>query len=245
MPTTTTDTTTNAASPPYDPLDEPPPYTPRADSLVGETTVEFGPSRPFQRPPPRPELTPAPTPPPPQSNFLVTPQPTGRRRSPGGGLLRQLQGQIEQIATQIERQATGMTDRYTTPSMNSYSHSTYPGRPSLPPRNVPPTSNSSSTLHPPTRHVSSASSRSLPEDSSDFSRDFYAAGTGDGMLNSESDGHQAPRNGTAPSGHSSNERGPTTVPTPGRPLLHQGQLLVYPKGHTCQKCNVPSFPWKL
>ncbi|WVR07504.1 hypothetical protein IAU60_004546 [Kwoniella sp. DSM 27419] len=42
---------------------------------------------------------------------------------------------------------------------------------------------------------------------------------------------------------------PTTVPTPGRPLLHRGQLLVYPKGHWCPKCgntgykaNDPSNP---
>ncbi|OWZ71102.1 hypothetical protein AYX14_03461 [Cryptococcus neoformans] len=30
---------------------------------------------------------------------------------------------------------------------------------------------------------------------------------------------------------------PTEVPTPGRPLLRGGQLLVYPKGHWCPKCQ--------
>lgn len=30
---------------------------------------------------------------------------------------------------------------------------------------------------------------------------------------------------------------PTTVPTPGQPLLREGKLLVYPKGHMCQKCK--------
>ncbi|WVQ89622.1 hypothetical protein IAS59_003384 [Cryptococcus gattii] len=30
---------------------------------------------------------------------------------------------------------------------------------------------------------------------------------------------------------------PTEVPTPGRPLLRRGQLLVYPKGHWCPKCQ--------
>ncbi|WVQ68039.1 uncharacterized protein L199_006245 [Kwoniella botswanensis] len=30
---------------------------------------------------------------------------------------------------------------------------------------------------------------------------------------------------------------PTEVPTPGRPLLWRGQLLVYPKGFWCHKCN--------
>lgn len=33
---------------------------------------------------------------------------------------------------------------------------------------------------------------------------------------------------------------PTEVPTPGRPLLRKGQLLVYPKGHFCHKCEL--FP---
>lgn len=31
---------------------------------------------------------------------------------------------------------------------------------------------------------------------------------------------------------------PTTVPTPGRPLLHRNQLLVYPKDYWCQKCKL-------
>ncbi|WWD19097.1 hypothetical protein CI109_103555 [Kwoniella shandongensis] len=42
---------------------------------------------------------------------------------------------------------------------------------------------------------------------------------------------------------------PTEVPTPGRPLLYKGQLLVYPKGFFCYKCgntgykaNDPSNP---
>ncbi|ORY35559.1 hypothetical protein BCR39DRAFT_20512 [Naematelia encephala] len=42
---------------------------------------------------------------------------------------------------------------------------------------------------------------------------------------------------------------PTEIPTPGRPLLHRGQLLIYPKGYFCHKCgntgykaNDPSNP---
>ena len=30
---------------------------------------------------------------------------------------------------------------------------------------------------------------------------------------------------------------PTEAPTPGRPLLYKGQMLVYPKGHFCHKCR--------
>lgn len=33
------------------------------------------------------------------------------------------------------------------------------------------------------------------------------------------------------------DRTPTQVPTPGRPLLRNGQLLVYPKGFMCHKCE--------
>lgn len=38
-----------------------------------------------------------------------------------------------------------------------------------------------------------------------------------------------------------NDRTPTEVPTPGRPLLRNGQLLVYPKGFMCHKCEVLHF----
>lgn len=30
---------------------------------------------------------------------------------------------------------------------------------------------------------------------------------------------------------------PTTTPTPGRPLLHNNRLLVYPRNHRCSKCQ--------
>jgi hypothetical protein len=33
---------------------------------------------------------------------------------------------------------------------------------------------------------------------------------------------------------------PTDIPTPGRPLLRHGQMLVYPKGHFCHKCTTPT-----
>ncbi|WVQ74917.1 hypothetical protein IAR50_004525 [Cryptococcus sp. DSM 104548] len=36
---------------------------------------------------------------------------------------------------------------------------------------------------------------------------------------------------------SSGSAAPTETPTPGRPLLHRGQMLVYPTGFWCRKCN--------
>ncbi|GFZ49515.1 hypothetical protein JCM24511_07635, partial [Saitozyma sp. JCM 24511] len=53
----------------------------------------------------------------------------------------------------------------------------------------------------------------------------------------------------SPQGASQQDLTPTEVPTPGRPLLRGGQLLVYPKGYVCSKCgntgyknNDPSNP---
>jgi hypothetical protein len=42
------------------------------------------------------------------------------------------------------------------------------------------------------------------------------------------------------SGSSGQDTSPSEVPTPGRPLLHHGQLLVYPKNHFCAKCGLLS-----
>ena len=89
----------------------------------------------------------------------------------------------------------------------------------LPPRrNAPPP-----PPRPPHRRTSSTSS--LP---SEFARDFYAAGTGDGLFS----------NTGMPSRemHEHEDRSPTMTPVPGRPLLRDGKLLVYPGGHTCEKC---------
>ncbi|PPQ82329.1 hypothetical protein CVT24_002264, partial [Panaeolus cyanescens] len=58
------------------PLEEPPPYTPRPATDIGETTLEQGPNRPFQRPPAQPQ-PPPPPPPPPQPHPVISPQPTG------------------------------------------------------------------------------------------------------------------------------------------------------------------------
>lgn len=45
--------------------------------------------------------------------------------------------------------------------------------------------------------------------------------------------------GPAPEGSptSSSDGCPTTVPTPGHPLLRDGKVLVYPRGHECRKCE--------
>lgn len=35
--------------------------------------------------------------------------------------------------------------------------------------------------------------------------------------------------------------GPTTLPTPGHPLIHKDQVLIYPRGYRCPKCNNTGF----
>lgn len=45
------------------------------------------------------------------------------------------------------------------------------------------------------------------------------------------------RPGSSTSVSSVQDTTPTEAPVPGRPLLNKGQLLVYPKGYWCGKCN--------
>ena len=46
-----------------------------------------------------------------------------------------------------------------------------------------------------------------------------------------------PAQSSSASGPSNVDVSPTEVPMPGRPLLHNGMMLVYPKGHFCHKCE--------
>jgi hypothetical protein len=186
---------------------------------------------------PQPQTGPAPSS---QQSFL-RPHATGSSRSSGRSLLRQFAEQIDQLASDFERRTNVSDTRLNVPQRTGASWSTYHGRtaPSMssssprpaPARNVPPAL--------PPRHRTS-SSTSLPETTSEFTRDFYAAGPGRGLI-SESDGNGAPSTSTA-ARSPPNDRGPTTVPTPGRPLLCEGNLLVYPRGHFCEKCTLLPDP---
>ncbi|ORX38523.1 hypothetical protein BD324DRAFT_649886 [Kockovaella imperatae] len=48
--------------------------------------------------------------------------------------------------------------------------------------------------------------------------------------------HPSSSGGAGSSSRPGSDLTPTDVPTPGRPLLHNGMMLVYPKGHFCTKC---------
>ncbi|KAG6810619.1 hypothetical protein H0H92_011087 [Tricholoma furcatifolium] len=84
-----------------------------------------------------------------------------------------------------------------------------------------------------------------PLNPSDFARDFYATGPDDWQVTrSESQSTPSSLLDTPPSISSSNlssthesSSAPTTTATPGRPLLLDGKLLVYPRDFVCPKCN--------
>ena len=83
-------------------LEEPPAYSPRPDAYTGETTIEYGPSRPFQPAPTQPHQ--------PNSNWLagpVSPPPQLDLQSPGS--LRSLINQITgEIATNLRNSAAAV-----------------------------------------------------------------------------------------------------------------------------------------
>lgn len=192
----------------------PPAYTPAADTYHGEATIEYGPVRPFQRPPPAPRIQPQ-----------LVPQPTGQsvasstsssqtpnvistpsRRARGPiSLLSDLAGELERqltlTAREISRPTTYRQTGYSStpplqPSNTGRSWNAYPGqqqsyqRPSYGPvipnhtgyRPPAPPRHPSEQLH--ARSVSSPATSpalsppSVPEvATSDFARDFYAAGS--------------------------------------------------------------------
>ncbi|KAM6497550.1 hypothetical protein JOM56_008023 [Amanita muscaria] len=151
-----------------------------------------------------------------------------------------------------------------------------PFQPPLPPRLSPnPTGGSthsanarSSAPASTTSNANSSQTPSIPSDAnSGFARDFYAAGTGQGLhLSDDEDDDNVPLECAGlgvvmpiePSGSGSNgsnggtdDNRPTARHVPGHALLKDGKILVYPKGFTCPicfnigyKCSDPKHPCK-
>lgn len=268
-------------------LEEPPAYTPRPDAYTGETTVEYGPSRPFQPAPTQPRQS--------NSSWIsgpASPPPQSGQRSPGSlmSLINQITGEITtqlntamnsaaaaRNAARASSQPTGSNGQWNSyPGQRGHLASPPPQHPAYPlqhssssslhpPPNLPPRSNLLSPPPLPPRHPSSSATNltrpisnsvtpPLPprRHSSEFARDFYAAGPLEAVSNpdigsasgseagvrhtrsvSESRGSSS-RNGAAVDSGGDDGR-PTTTPKPGHPLLHNGKLLVYPKGYECNK----------
>ncbi|KAG5715329.1 hypothetical protein E4T56_gene17189, partial [Termitomyces sp. T112] len=188
----------NAAPSDSGALDEelPPAYTLTPDVQHGESTVQYGPQRPFQAAPPPVQLHSRPTL---QSTPTITVQPP----------------HTPSVLQQIRNTITSAIDDVSTGS----SWSTYPGRP-MSGYDV-----GSSTNAPPLP-PRPASTSSV----SDFARDFYAAGPG------SADTQQPHASTSASASTPISSVAPTTTPTPGRVLLRDGKMLVYPKDFLCHKC---------
>ncbi|KAK7038889.1 hypothetical protein VNI00_010523 [Paramarasmius palmivorus] len=156
--------------------DEPPAYTPGPDVYHGESTVEYGPARPFQQAP-RPAR-------PPQHH--LTPQPTGWsavqnhvvRPAQPPSLLQQITGTL---VDRLNGLSTGGNSYNNTSYPNGpHTHNTgpWPGNsyPNQGPRPNPPPIQTHQTGPqppplPPRQHPPSSAT-------SEFARDFYAAGAG-------------------------------------------------------------------
>lgn len=189
----------------------PPAYTPGPNVYQGESTVEYGPRRPFQAPPPRP-------PPPQQQPQLLHPQPTGWStvqpshtgdRPPS--ILRQI---TDHIVDQINNAGSSSSsyNRYNAPQTG---YSGYPGQ--------------SVRTQATGSHLVVPQNTGVPPPLPARPAGGYAPPSG-----------APPGSGTSsPTEH--NDGRPTPRPVPGHPLLNAGRLLVYPAGYECYKCTSQSL----
>ncbi|KAK7013998.1 hypothetical protein R3P38DRAFT_3206590 [Favolaschia claudopus] len=252
--------------------DAPPAYTTRADVYQGESTLEYGPTRPFQ----------------PQTVPPLPHQQHPQQQQQHAGWVPQTQTQQPSLWSQIAAQLTGASTSSSSASGFPPSHwsSAYPGRQQQHPHPPPPHPPPNSSFPPPQQQYPYPSQAPPPSTTSsshisEFARDFYGTtsvppgafsdvsgmrGAGSGMgtgyppppprhpSQSQSQ-YQAPsggppsssgfdggdgRNGEregAGAGAPPDDGRPTTTPTAGHPLLLNGNMLVYPKGHECYKCN--------
>lgn len=223
------------SQPGLDDLEEPPPYTPNASITSGETTIEVGPNRPFQ--PVQPS---------------ASPSRNGMSQVRSTSVVQQLSDAFIDIVNNLGSSANSFSNNYNQSQRpNSNNWPSNPGQnhrlvpPNLPPRNIaPPPQHPLSpctSLRSPPLSTSTHSLPSMTTHSSDFARDFYAAGSGEALVTesafappagSPSSSRQAPATQSIP-----NDGRPTSQPQPGHPLLRDGNLLVYPKGYECGKCS--------
>lgn len=211
--------------------DDPPPYTPNP-AFNGETTLEQGPTRPFQPPPPsgwshiQQHVL--------QNTNTNGPSPPSRTPS----LFQQLTSSLTNIVAQIDQTKPGTGTQPT----GQHAWSAYPGRQeyvSPQPPYVNPGPPIGSLAHTDTSSSSSANliSASGPSQPSDFHRDFYTAGSGENLITQYTPPLGQPPQMSSGSNASIPVDGkPTTYPVVGHPLLHEGKLLVYPRGYQCDKC---------
>ncbi|KAJ7097056.1 hypothetical protein B0H15DRAFT_797789 [Mycena belliarum] len=235
---------------PDDPsVEAPPPYTTRPAVYEGESTLEYGPARPFQTAPP--PLPPPMLHPPGGSGFLPPP----------------MHPQHSGFAPPQHQQQPSLWQQLTGAPSSSGSGSGWAAYPGRPPQQYQPPPQQYAPPHqqyappppqqpPPHTHVS------------EFARDFYATtavppGAFSDVSGARAGGagpagyppppvppplsqtYQPPPGAPPPRGAEGDGAGaavpddgrPTSTPIPGHPLLRGGKMLVYPPHYTCAKCN--------
>lgn len=229
----------NAALMSTDIEDAPPAYTLTPDEHRGEHSIEHGPRRPFQAPPPRAHSPPLLSSNPTGSGYVAhnftgtsstraAPRPTATvvrapRRSSNPSLWDMLTGQMAGIREQNHLTAIPIPSSRTVQSPSSPAQYT-PNRTQTnyrPPAGPPPPRLPVPT---PVRQAS-ISNPELNVLTSEFARDFYAVGDA-----------PAPPPNTNSAAH--NDGKPTNRPTPGHPLLLNGNVLIYPRDYICKRCKL-------
>ncbi|CAL1714515.1 unnamed protein product [Somion occarium] len=201
----------------------PPAYTPTPDVYQGETSIEFGPARPFQQPL-RPVVPVAPS--------RVSPQQTGRQWPPPSWA---------GYPGNVSRQPTGRPPPPRHPLVSAASRVASPYFIPHQPVSSPPSRPISEFA----QEFYAAGGTANPETLFGGSSSQYTS-----QPNSPSDSSsprqylhppETPPRHSQPNESNSNEipddGKPTKTPVPGHPLLKDGRVLVYPAGFECQKCH--------
>ena len=215
----------------------PPAYTPTADVRQGETSIEFGPRRPFGQTPAR-----------------------GSPRANGGYVTWQ-RSQRPSWQPTYTNSPGRLVYAGTAPVRRPP-----PGPPLIniaPPPQHPTNSRGAGSQPSQSSQPSRSPQASQPPQSpdrplSDFARDFYTAGAGGASQQSNTGGPAGPssrNDGSSQNGQDTpppmpprpnesrevpegqaDDGQPTHKPVPGHPLLNSGKVLVYPAGYDCNKC---------
>lgn len=206
--------------------ESPPPYTATANVGQGETSIEFGPRRPFTQAQPR----------------LMPPAVAPWQRAQPSDW-QTITSEWLGYPGRVQRQAIGATYQYAPPPPQ---HPTLPNRTPSTSRPVPPL--------PPLQPASDFArdfyaagaddSGILGGGSAQYSPAPtplggapYAAPPGPPPDSSLSGTPPRPSSGNNSPGDSPDDGRPTSKPVPGHPLMNSGKVLVYPSGYECTKCT--------
>ncbi|KAH7913006.1 hypothetical protein BJ138DRAFT_702542 [Hygrophoropsis aurantiaca] len=203
-------------------LDEemPPAYTPSADIYQGESTVELGPSRPFQ-PPPRP----------PPNNAYASSNGNGRSGSQQTQHWPPPQGRGS-------NNGSGYLSQSVSSSSRAYGSSTPPWGGNRTMVRAP--GGLIGTLFETVRDVVDAvsGSDSHTQAMQQSARSAYASPSSQYThQRAASSPSASPSQSSHPRNDIPDDGSPTRTPVPGHPLLKDGMLLVYPNQYLCVKCR--------